>query len=335
MSLFKPDIEKMTKKGSVEKLVKLLNSRKDTRIRKQAAEALGKIGDPQAVDSLIMTLDDSSISLGIRHSAIWSLGKIGDPRAVAPLLTALRGMDRDGRVFTYEALGKIGDARAVEPLITALRESDKLISTTAANVLERLGWRPGTDKIGAYYWCVKNEYARCIEIGTLAINPLIAALKDNDRENRKAAAEVLGKIGDARAVNPLINMLKSCDGSDWKIAAEALGEIGDASAVEPLIYSRIDNDNYFSRNVVVMALVKIGAPGVDSLIAFLVNGENVIIRSRAALALESLYYQKTLNDDIKQWILAFSPSIRSQKVHKDFGSSSCHEDSTSNVGFPL
>ena len=67
------------------------------------------------------------------------------------------------------------------------------------------------------------------------MEPLIAALNDNNKYVRKFAAKALFKIGDARAVEPLIVALKDSDIDVRCAAAEALGKIGDARAVEPLI----------------------------------------------------------------------------------------------------
>ena len=50
-----------------------------------------------------------------------------------------------------------------------------------------------------------------------------------------SAADMLGQLGDVRAVEPLIACLKDQDKDIRAIAADALGELEDARAVEPLI----------------------------------------------------------------------------------------------------
>ena len=64
------------------------------------------------------------------------------------------------------------------------------------------------------------------QIGPPAVEPLIAALGDADEGVRKAAAEALGQIGDARAVEPLIGALKGRDDRVRKAAAGALEALG-------------------------------------------------------------------------------------------------------------
>ena len=68
-----------------------------------------------------------------------------------------------------------------------------------------------------------------------AVDPLIEALKDEDKYVRKNAAEALGKIGDRRAMEPLIEALGDKDWFVQEKAAAALGKIGDKRAVDPLL----------------------------------------------------------------------------------------------------
>jgi HEAT repeat protein len=86
-------------------------------ICKAAAAALGAIGDPRAVESLLAALRDSDWS--VRKTAIAALGGIGDARAIEPLLGSLRA-DLAVREPVEEALARIG-APAVEPLLAALQ----------------------------------------------------------------------------------------------------------------------------------------------------------------------------------------------------------------------
>jgi HEAT repeat protein len=55
----------------------------------------------------------------VRRDAAEALGEIGDARTVEPLIAVLKDKDRDVRWHAASALGEIGDARAVDPLIAA------------------------------------------------------------------------------------------------------------------------------------------------------------------------------------------------------------------------
>ena len=73
--------------------------------RWKAAEALGRIGDPAAVDDLISTLWDDDAR--VRLKAAWALGRIGDQRAYAPLQRLYRMEDERAREVIKEALENI------------------------------------------------------------------------------------------------------------------------------------------------------------------------------------------------------------------------------------
>ncbi len=90
-----------------------------------------------------------------------------------------------------------------------------------------------------------------------------------DWKVRWAAVGALGKIGDARAVEPLIVVLNDEDRNVRWGVAEALGQIGDPRAVDSLMATL--NDSSVSR-AAARALVKIGAPAVEPLIAVFTGG---------------------------------------------------------------
>jgi HEAT repeat protein len=165
-------------------------------------------------------------------------------------------------------LGKFGDARAVEPLVAALKDDD-FVRQAAAKALAELRWKPDGGEAAAWFWVINqggNWAKKCLAIGTAAVEPLIAALKDKGA--RGTAAGVLGEIGDPRAVEPLVAALKDEDESMRNAAALALGQIG-APAVEPLI-AMLKGHDWRATPAAIKALGEIGdARAVEPLIAIL------------------------------------------------------------------
>jgi HEAT repeat protein len=113
----------------VEPLLKQLHS-SDWLVRQSAAESLGRIGDPCAVDGLVVALrDDNRL---VREEAARGLGEMGDARAVDALLGALRDL-KTGQAA--RALGRIGAVRALEPLTVVLRGEEVAMRGPAAEGL--------------------------------------------------------------------------------------------------------------------------------------------------------------------------------------------------------
>jgi HEAT repeat protein len=237
---------------------------------------------PRPVDSLISAIGycDFAIEALVRYGAA----------SVEPLIAALGDTTNpDVREKAAYALGKIGDGRAVEPLIAALGDTDSDVRKKAAEALEQLNWQPEPNETGAVYWIIKGRWNKCVQLATVAVQPLIAALGDTAWRVREKAAYALGKIGDGRAVEPLIAVLGDTDSAVRRNAAEALVQIG-LPSVEPLIVVLGDTDSDVRRNAA-EALGKIGdGRAVEPLIVAL-GDTNSTVCHQAAIALERLHWQ--------------------------------------------
>ena len=123
------------------------------------------------------------------------------------------------RMDAAEALGEIGDKQAIEPLIEAA-ENDNLFCVRAAAVkaLEKLGWQPDNSVAGAVYWVDKCNWDKCVELGDVAVEPLIHDFVWGVSSNRVYIAKTLAKIS-GPAVEALIETLN-------KWLGEYLGMIG-------------------------------------------------------------------------------------------------------------
>ncbi|MBU0495441.1 MAG: HEAT repeat domain-containing protein, partial [Chloroflexi bacterium] len=225
-----------------------------------AQNALWKIGAP-AVEPLIAALKDTNWV--VRRNIVTVLGWIKDARAVEPLIATLKDPQVDVRKAAAYALEQIGwqpgrdekgaaywifkrewekcieiGTSAIEPLITTLKDPQVDVRDAAADTLEQIGWQPGRDEKGATYWIVKGAWDKCIEIGTPAVEPLIAALKHGNKD----AARALGQIGDARAIEPLYAALEASD-RDMRLAANlALRPLVDSDAVKALLELQQDEE---------------------------------------------------------------------------------------------
>lgn len=106
--------------------------------RKYAAEVLGELKDPRAVDPLVAALNDEVGD--VRQRAYDSLIKLGGP-SVPSLIPLLTSEEDEIRQSATEILRKIGKP-AVEPLATALTDADDRLKTRIMKVLDRMGYKP-------------------------------------------------------------------------------------------------------------------------------------------------------------------------------------------------
>jgi HEAT repeat protein len=225
-----PDLFKLGARNDVPGLVKALGYEKDPRVPPAAARVLGQVGDPAAVEPLIAIVRDGGRGSPLRRAAATALGQLRDPRAVEPLVAALSDNDQEIRVTAVEALGELG-APAVPHLLDALKVRDSHVSAAAARALNRLGWQPDRDELGAWYWAARGDDERCVEIGAPAVRPLLAhAAQFGDASLKPAAA--LRRIG-VPAVEPLVATLAGQDHSVRRAAVCALGAICGTRAPEP------------------------------------------------------------------------------------------------------
>lgn len=87
-----------------------LLTRDDPRVRRSAAEALGRLHDAGALDSLVMALSDEDRL--VQRAAIGALGAIGDPRAIPPLRELHSRADRRLQAVIGEAQRAIAVSQA-------------------------------------------------------------------------------------------------------------------------------------------------------------------------------------------------------------------------------
>lgn len=104
-----------------------------------AIEVLGKIGDEQAVETLLDFVDSSNPPL--QKVTIRALGEIGSKEASQEIANALADDAQIVRSVAARALGLIGDTRAIEPLSERLADETEAdeVRASAAWALVQIG----------------------------------------------------------------------------------------------------------------------------------------------------------------------------------------------------
>ena len=100
----------------------LLTTEKDERILESLIQAVKNIEDKDSVDVLLGLLESSSTR--IRSNAAYALGAINDKKAVTPLISQL-GKEKEDKVrcAIAKALGNMKSKLAIEPIIMATKVS--------------------------------------------------------------------------------------------------------------------------------------------------------------------------------------------------------------------
>ena len=150
-------------------------------LRRNAARALGKLGDGRAVPKLIRCLDCSDYY--VREAAAQALEMLGNPDAVPPLMELLDG----GLAAAQEVPGRPHLAQPYEAVVEAL---GSLQATTAVGLIQPFLEHPVArvqyGALRAMYQLTQNDaYGQ----------RLIQALEGSDVKLRRVALFDLGAIG--------------------------------------------------------------------------------------------------------------------------------------------
>ena len=150
-------------------------------LRRNAARALGKLGDRQAVSELIRCLDCNDFY--VREAAAQALGALGDPVCIPHLLHFLEGGVAAAQLVpgqphlvepyeaVIEALGDLGATAAIEVIQPFVDHSIARVRYSATRAL--------------YQLTQNSEYAE----------RLVQALQGGDVQSRRTVLSDLGAIG--------------------------------------------------------------------------------------------------------------------------------------------
>ena len=238
----------------------------------------------------------------LETAILTALGRIGDPVGLLSLLDALDDKDLDLRRAAALALGDLGQSAAVSPLVSALEEDhDDQVRGFAAISLGRLGGDRARDALRRGFASRASRTVKSFSAiglglaGDRSSSPdLLRALVDKSDENlRGAYAIALGLLGDARAVEPLLKIVESHSGAaEFRgYCAIALGMIRAEGALDHLLkLLEKDNDRVeVWRRALCLGIGLFGDPKAGpALRRVLVEDDRDVVREHAALALNLL-----------------------------------------------
>jgi HEAT repeat protein len=144
-----PNLDRLERKGKVQKLIAVVESGKSGWIRRDAVVALGRLEDQRATEPLARTLAKRHEDTDVRVAAAEVLGHIGDARTLNVLLATLCDPIEAVRRASADAVARFG-AHAVAPLVALLsEESPPRATDSTCSVAWALGRIGGPDAIAA------------------------------------------------------------------------------------------------------------------------------------------------------------------------------------------
>ena len=257
-------------------------------IHQEAVFALGEIGDPRAVDTLLDKLADKEIG----YSAASSLGRIKGEYVFGKLIKLLDSKNPTTRTNAVVVYEYIQDPAAVPILIKMLNDQVPEVRREAANALG--------------HFKEPEEIAQTEQ-------PLINALGDSKVEVQVAAAGSLGSIESKKAIPLLAKLIQSKDPTLCEAAIHALSRFKDPEATDSLIAALQDKNSRVKVDIV-YSLIEMGdIRAVDPLISLL-GDENYKVRQGAAIGLGKLGDRKAVEPLLKALETEREEEVRNSEV---------------------
>ena len=151
--------------------------------RARAAEALGRSGNPLAIEQLVQALADASPR--VRRSAARALGESRSESAAEPLVRELLDGASDIRSEAAEALGRLGFSSSVDPLVEALDDADPRVRISA---IRGLAGMRGDEVHELLFWHFESDF------DPLTFPTLVDVL--GEREDRRIVKPTLLRLAD-------------------------------------------------------------------------------------------------------------------------------------------
>jgi phycocyanobilin lyase alpha subunit len=218
---------------TIEQALANLKQRDDLSLCYYAAWWLGKfrVRDAAVIDALIMALEEEADrteagGYPLKRNAARALGKLGDRKAVVPLINCLDCSDFYVREAAAQSLGRLGDPVCVPQLMQLLEGGIDAAKPVPGSphlaqpynaVIEALGSLGAKDAIALIEPFLEHnqeriQYAAARAMYQLTENPaygdrLVQALKGKKLQLRRAVLADLGAIGYLKAADAIAQTL--------------------------------------------------------------------------------------------------------------------------------
>jgi HEAT repeat protein len=315
-------------------LTDIVKESEDGSQRREALIALSYEKEPELYTLFMNCLDDKSRS--IRHAAVIALGRYGNPAAIEELIKpkVLTSPEVNIRWAAVVALGRLGGEQIIDYLIKAAADKEWIVRNQAITELKEkikhIIEKKESRSVRILVRLLAMEDDEIVEmvteglvrLGLQSYGFLSEALKSPSPPMRCHSAIALGKMKADLAVDSIIRLLQDAEWQVRRSAAEALGLIRDKRAVEPLVQALGDNVEKVQRQAR-QSLVGFRGLSVDPLLNALTHEKSKFVLRAMLLTLGDIADPKSTPALIKylgssyfvvrgaavQALIRFGPSV--------------------------
>jgi len=255
-----------------------------------ACRTLGELGDVASVPALIARLNDEDIDVCLDAAA--ALAKLGDPEAVVPLLESLyKDPSSEVKTAVVEALGLLGGEKVIPHLIEmAVKRPENMLGDGSGGNDTNESWDP--------WWDIQRLAVTALgRLHADEAVPVLTAILE-DKDNQDIESEVLTALacigGSGEAV--LIKLLMGGSARERRRAARAMGEAQTSSSLHALANALEDGDDDV-RAAVIDALARRQASRYAGIILPYLKDPAPVVRHAALNAVAPLASGNGVNPD--------------------------------------
>ncbi|MEM9218738.1 MAG: HEAT repeat domain-containing protein [Cyanobacteria bacterium P01_F01_bin.150] len=288
-------------------LVEMLRS-PDLNDRLVAAKSLQHLGDEDAIEGLIVALDDESPML--QEIAVTALWEMANPVAIPALLTCL-GSDREEEVRdeALAALKELVSPDDLLKLLDAIQQDDEQVQLNVLILLRKIHDAQALPYVLPFFESSSPDLREAAIITLRYLNqvvrcePALALAKDANVDVRRSAILTLGHLSDDPVVPMLCETLTT--DADWQCrrnAAQALA-LHESSDAVPALVDAMEDDHWQVRKFTARALQSVANSDTIPCLIKALSDEYSDVRRDSAIALGNLgnpivlpALQQTLDD---------------------------------------
>jgi len=275
----------------------------DPGIRRRAAIAAGRIGDPLAAPQLVLRLEDPEVE--VRRASAFALGLLGVRETALDLTALLEDPDPIARGRASEALGRIGDPASAPRIAEAFRRS----MPETAGVLRIRGDDPGrADDPWVELRLHLVALARLKNVE--AFKAAVLGPDSRPLVDWWACVWAAMRIGDPQLVPILMAGAEAEDPYVRSLAARGLGGLRSAAHLSALTKLAGDPDPRVSLQAL-RGLGLTGAPEAAAVLGPFLASANPVLRHEALMALAAVPPDPRWRSKVIENVGSADPWIRS------------------------